>query len=250
MHPNVLDVIGNTPLISLKRASEETGCTILGKAEFLNPGQSVKDRAALAIVKDAEAQRRAASRRRHRRRHRGQHRHWPCAHRRGERLSRHRGDAAHAKPREEGRGHRAGRRIGGSGRRARLERQPLSESRAPHRRREKQDRTRTARSGPTSSTTSPTAKATSTPPRRKSGATPTAKSMASSARLAPAARSAACRMAPQEPQQERRHRHRRSGRRGALQLVQKRRTESRRHIDHRRHRPRPRHGEPRRRRRR
>ncbi|HRO04804.1 MAG TPA: cysteine synthase A [Terricaulis sp.] len=54
-YPSVLDAIGNTPLIKLKRASEETGCTILGKAEFLNPGQSVKDRAALAIVKDAEA---------------------------------------------------------------------------------------------------------------------------------------------------------------------------------------------------
>ena len=52
---SVLDSIGNTPLIRLKRASEETGCTILGKAEFLNPGQSVKDRAALAIVRDAEA---------------------------------------------------------------------------------------------------------------------------------------------------------------------------------------------------
>jgi cysteine synthase A len=46
--------IGNTPLIKLRRASEETGCTILGKAEFLNPGGSVKDRAALFIVKDAE----------------------------------------------------------------------------------------------------------------------------------------------------------------------------------------------------
>jgi cysteine synthase A len=55
LYPNVLDAIGNTPLIKLKRASEETGCTILGKAEFLNPGQSVKDRAALAIVQDAEA---------------------------------------------------------------------------------------------------------------------------------------------------------------------------------------------------
>jgi cysteine synthase A len=55
LYPSVLDAIGNTPLIKLKRASEETGCTILGKAEFLNPGQSVKDRAALAIVKDAEA---------------------------------------------------------------------------------------------------------------------------------------------------------------------------------------------------
>jgi cysteine synthase A len=51
---SVLNAIGNTPLLKLKRASEETGCTILAKAEFLNPGQSVKDRAALAIVEDAE----------------------------------------------------------------------------------------------------------------------------------------------------------------------------------------------------
>lgn len=54
IYGSVLDGIGDTPLIKLKRASEETGCTILGKAEFLNPGQSVKDRAALAIVEDAE----------------------------------------------------------------------------------------------------------------------------------------------------------------------------------------------------
>ena len=47
--------VGNTPLIRLRRASEETGCNILGKAEFLNPGQSVKDRAALFIIKDAVA---------------------------------------------------------------------------------------------------------------------------------------------------------------------------------------------------
>ncbi|MDO5706396.1 MAG: cysteine synthase A [Paracoccus sp. (in: a-proteobacteria)] len=47
--------IGNTPLIRLKRASEETGCEILGKAEFMNPGQSVKDRAALYIIRDAVA---------------------------------------------------------------------------------------------------------------------------------------------------------------------------------------------------
>lgn len=50
----VVEAIGNTPLIRLKRASEETGCEILGKAEFMNPGQSVKDRAALAIIRDAE----------------------------------------------------------------------------------------------------------------------------------------------------------------------------------------------------
>ncbi|MBY5819493.1 cysteine synthase A [Rhizobium leguminosarum] len=53
-HPSVLEAIGNTPLIKLKGASEMTGCTILGKAEFLNPGQSVKDRAALYIIRDAE----------------------------------------------------------------------------------------------------------------------------------------------------------------------------------------------------
>ena len=50
---STLDAIGNTPLIKLRRVSDETGCTILGKAEFMNPGQSVKDRAALGIVMDA-----------------------------------------------------------------------------------------------------------------------------------------------------------------------------------------------------
>ena len=52
---DALAAIGNTPLIRLKRASEATGCEILGKAEFMNPGQSVKDRAALFIVNDAIA---------------------------------------------------------------------------------------------------------------------------------------------------------------------------------------------------
>ena len=50
----LVDAIGNTPLIRLKKASELTGCNILGKAEFMNPGGSVKDRAALSIVLDAE----------------------------------------------------------------------------------------------------------------------------------------------------------------------------------------------------
>jgi cysteine synthase len=49
----IVNAIGNTPLIRLKRASEMTGCAILGKAEFMNPGQSVKDRAALFIIEDA-----------------------------------------------------------------------------------------------------------------------------------------------------------------------------------------------------
>src|SRR5580698_1271712 len=49
----IIEAIGNTPLIKLERVSAETGCTILGKAEFMNPGQSVKDRAALFIIEDA-----------------------------------------------------------------------------------------------------------------------------------------------------------------------------------------------------
>ncbi len=52
IHQDLADTIGNTPLLKLKKASEITGCTILGKAEFMNPGQSVKDRAALYIIKD------------------------------------------------------------------------------------------------------------------------------------------------------------------------------------------------------
>src|SRR6201985_642671 len=52
---DVIAAIGNTPLIRLRQASEATGCEILGKAEFLNPGQSVKDRAALFIIQDAIA---------------------------------------------------------------------------------------------------------------------------------------------------------------------------------------------------
>ncbi|MEM7438365.1 MAG: cysteine synthase A [Pseudomonadota bacterium] len=54
IYQNLPDAVGNTPLIRLTKASEETGCDILGKAEFLNPGQSVKDRAALSIIRHAE----------------------------------------------------------------------------------------------------------------------------------------------------------------------------------------------------
>ena len=53
MSNSVVELIGNTPLLKLERASNETGCAILGKAEFLNPGQSIKDRAALYIIRSA-----------------------------------------------------------------------------------------------------------------------------------------------------------------------------------------------------
>ena len=55
IHNSMIKAIGNTPLIKLIKASELTGCNILGKAEFMNPGQSVKDRAALQIIRNAEA---------------------------------------------------------------------------------------------------------------------------------------------------------------------------------------------------
>src|SRR5471030_1699198 len=51
---DVVEAIGNTPLIKLKRANEETGCTILGKAEFMNPGQTVKDPAGKWMIHEAE----------------------------------------------------------------------------------------------------------------------------------------------------------------------------------------------------
>jgi len=54
IYKNVIMAIGNTPLLRLNKVSEETGCEILGKAEFLNPGQSVKDRPALSIIRAAE----------------------------------------------------------------------------------------------------------------------------------------------------------------------------------------------------
>ena len=56
----LLDAIGNTPLVRLRSVSEATGCDIYGKAEFMNPGGSVKDRAALAIIEQAEADGRLA----------------------------------------------------------------------------------------------------------------------------------------------------------------------------------------------
>ena len=55
IHSDLANTIGNTPLLRLRAASEATGCEILGKCEFLNPGQSVKDRAALYMIKDAIA---------------------------------------------------------------------------------------------------------------------------------------------------------------------------------------------------
>ncbi len=76
-HRDILSAIGNTPLIRLNRASEATGCEIWGKAEFLNPGQSVKDRAALFIIRDADRHGPAQARRHHRRGHGGQYRHRP-----------------------------------------------------------------------------------------------------------------------------------------------------------------------------
>ena len=83
--PGFLNAIGNTPLIKLHGVSEMTGCNIFGKAEFMNPGGSVKDRAAKAIVEDAEA-RGLLGPWADCRGHRGQYRHWPDHGRQCQRL--------------------------------------------------------------------------------------------------------------------------------------------------------------------
>ena len=154
----------------------------------MNPGQSVKDRAALFIIEDAVAQRRAAAGRRHRRGHRRQYRHRPGARRQRARLPHRDRDPGDPEPGEEGHAAALRRRAGRGAGRALRQSQQLREGLRPPRRAAARRPSRTARSGPTSSTTSPTAKATSRPPARKSGSRPTARSTASSARSAPAAR--------------------------------------------------------------
>ena len=99
---DVSAAIGNTPLLRLRRASETTGCTILGKAEFMNPGGSVKDRAALSIVLDAERRGAAAQGRADRRGHGGQHRDRPRAGGARARLPHAHRDPRDAEPGEEG----------------------------------------------------------------------------------------------------------------------------------------------------
>ena len=187
-HRGITDAIGHTPLIRLKRASEATGCTILGKAEFMNPGQSVKDRAALFIIEDAVKSGASASRRRDRRRHRGQYRHRPRAGRQCARLPQRHRHPGHAEPGKEGHAAAVRRRARRGARGALFEPEQLREGVGPARRRSSQRPSRTARSGPTSSTMSPTATATSSTTGPRSGSRPTARSTASSARSAPAAR--------------------------------------------------------------
>ncbi len=88
--------IGATPLIKLRRASDATGCNILGKAEFMNPGGSVKDRAGLYIITDAEKRGVLKAGRHHRRGDRRQYWHRTDAGRQCARLSLHHRDAGDA----------------------------------------------------------------------------------------------------------------------------------------------------------
>ena len=133
-----------------------TGCEILGKAEFLNPGQSVKDRAALWIVRAAEREGRAAARRHDRRGHGGQYRHRPDAGRQGARLPLRHRHSRHPVGGEEAGASARRRRADRGARRPLQEPEQLRESLRPARRAARARRNRAARSGRTSSTTSPT----------------------------------------------------------------------------------------------
>ncbi len=186
-----IGTVGNTPLIKLRRASEETGCTILGKAEFLNPGGSVKDRAALLHYQGRRGARPAATGRRHRRRHRRKYRDRPGAGRQRARLPHRHRHARDAEPGKEGHAaavrRRSPPRPGGpvcqSDELCALFRQAC--------RRNRRRANRMAPSGPTSSTTSRTGAAITRRPVPRSGRRRTARSMVLPARLAPAARSPA-----------------------------------------------------------
>ena len=169
-----IDLIGNTPLVRLRKASELTGCEILGKCEFLNPGGSVKDRAALFIVARRRGARAAAARRRDRRGHGRQHRHRPGAGRRRARLPHRDRHARDAEPGEEGHAAPLPRRAApGAGGAVQGPGQLRAASPAGSPR-SWRAASRTARCGPTSSTTSPTAAPTTRPPGRRSGRRPTA----------------------------------------------------------------------------
>ena len=239
-----LELIGNTPLIRLRKASEETGCEILGKGEFLNPGGSVKDRAALFIVRDAEA--------------RGLLQPGGVivegtagntgiglalvGNARGYRT-------VIVMPETQSREKIDMLRLCG----AELRLVPAVPYRDPgnyvQRLRRLADElaraSRTAPSGPTSSTTSPTATATSRPPARRSGSRPTAGSTPSSAPVGTGGTLAGVGMALKERKPDGAHRPRRSGGRGALPLLRARRAEDRGRVDHRGHRPGPHHRQPR-----
>ena len=170
---DVIAAIGNTPLIRLRKASELTGCTILGKAEFMNPGQSVKDRAALFIIQDAIAKGTSEARRHHRRRHRRQYRHRP-------------GVVANAMgfktviviPVTQSQEKKDALRLLG----AELVEVPAVPYKNPNNyvkySRPASPRPCGGASGPTSSTMSPTARPISKPRHRKSGTRPTARSTA------------------------------------------------------------------------
>ena len=241
---SVLDTIGKTPLIRLQRASEATGCEILGKAEFLNPGQSVKDRAALWIVRAAERDGLAAARRHDRRGHRGQHRHRPVAGRQGARLPLRHRHPRHAVGREEARPAPRRRRADRGAGRALQEPEQLREAFGPARGAARARRCRAARSGRTSSTTSPTGRRISNRPARRSGSD---RRQDRRLRLRRRHRRHARRRrhVPEGAQPEHQDRPCRRARRGALQFLRARRAEGRRLVHHRRHRPGPRHRQPR-----
>ncbi len=130
----IIEAIGNTPLIKLKRVSAATGCTILGKAEFMNPGPVGQGPRRAVHHRGRGEEGRVAARRRHRRRHRRQYRHRAGAGRQRHGLSQRHRHSGNAEPGEEGHAAAVRRRIGRSAGRALLQSQQLRQNLRPARR--------------------------------------------------------------------------------------------------------------------
>ena len=187
----VVEAIGHTPLIKLERASAATGCTILGKAEFMNPGGSVKDRAGPPDDPGGREARRAQARRARGRGHRRQHRHRPCACRQRARLSHADRHPQHPEPGKEGHAAALRRRAGRGAGAALQQSRQLPACRAPPRRQAAQDREeRRAVRRPVEQPRQPPGALSLDRPGNLGGDA-RARSTASSARSAPAARSPA-----------------------------------------------------------
>ena len=232
-----VDLVGNTPLVRLNKVSDATGCEILGKCEFLNPGGSGQGPGGAGDHPRRRGEGAAAARRHDRRGHRRQHRHRAGAGRQHARLPHRDRHPRDAEPGEDGHAAARGRRAAPGAGRALQGSEQLREAFPAGWPRSWRGPSRTARSGPTSSTMSPTGWATTAPPARRSGRRPAAGVDAFTCAVGTGGTLAGVGMFLKERKPASAHRARRPDGSGALPLLHARRAQGRRLLDQRGHRP-------------